>query len=353
MKIISSITSLKHQFNHRVYHLNHKKKAKNILNEIESIKGKTEPKLIELSNEYSKDVLGNICYAPWLYVYSAISGSFKEGWIPDNYYGRIVVPFIKGDYGKVSELKPLANKLFNSNLFPDIAYYVNGLWFSANCKIIGANDLKEVIFQKSSVVVFKLDNSLQGRGIFLFEKHSFDLEKIGLLGNGVFQEFINQHPFFEELMPTSVATIRITTVLKNDGNASVRACYLRIGRNVDTHVKSSSHIRVPINIDNRELNPMGYLTNWNTTEKHPDTDFIFAKKEIPCLNECFSSALQLHKSLPHVRCIGWDMIINQDNEVKVMEWNGFHNDIKFSEATQGPCFGDLGWEKLWQKTKVM
>jgi hypothetical protein len=34
-----------------------------------------------------------------------------------------------------------------------------------------------------------------------------------------------------------------------------------------------------------------------------------------------------------------------NDNVQVMEWNGFHNDIKFSEATQGPCFADLGFQK--------
>jgi hypothetical protein len=29
-----------------------------------------------------------------------------------------------------------------------------------------------------------------------------------------------------------------------------------------------------------------------------------------------------------------------------MEWNGEHNDVKSSEATQGPCFSDLNWERL-------
>jgi hypothetical protein len=31
-----------------------------------------------------------------------------------------------------------------------------------------------------------------------------------------------------------------------------------------------------------------------------------------------------------------------------MEWNGWHNDIKFSEAADGPCFADLGWQNLWR-----
>ena len=59
--------------------------------------------------------------------------------------------------------------------------------------------------------------------------------------------------------------------------------------------------------------------------------------------------MELHRSIPFVRSIGWDLIIDINDTVKVMEWNGYHNDIKFSEATQGPCFSDLGWEKLWKE----
>ena len=53
--------------------------------------------------------------------------------------------------------------------------------------------------------------------------------------------------------------------------------------------------------------------------------------------------------VPFAICIGWDMIIDTNNEIQIMEWNGSHNDIKFSEATQGPCFSNLGWDKLWKK----
>ncbi len=42
------------------------------------------------------------------------------------------------------------------------------------------------------------------------------------------------------------------------------------------------------------------------------------------------------------------MVINKDSKVQIMEVNGRHNDIKYHEATEGPCFADLGWDKLWK-----
>jgi hypothetical protein len=36
-----------------------------------------------------------------------------------------------------------------------------------------------------------------------------------------------------------------------------------------------------------------------------------------------------------------------------MEWNAEHNDIKFSEATQGPCFADLRWDRLVPQRRLV
>jgi len=331
------------------YHRIHKDQAKAVLTDLELVKGKTNPKLIKLSDEYARDVLGWHVYAPWLYVYSAVAGDFKEGWIPDNYYGEVVIPATQGNYRVLSLLKALSNQLFQRNVLPDVAYYINGLFFGKNLTVLDESEVKEVLFRNGDVVVYKLERGLRGKGIFLFDKDSFDTKKVRVLGDGVFQDYIDQHPFFKEYMPSSVATLRITTIIDECGNSSVRACYLRMGRSVDTHVKSSSQIRISVNLKTGELDALGYLTTWLTVDKHSDTGIAFAGRRIPNFDNCISAALELHRLIPYVRCVGWDMVVDKDNEVKVMEWNSGHNDIKFSEATQGPCFSDLGWEKLWQQ----
>ena len=320
-----------------------------ILTTLESVKGKTNPKLIKLSDEYARDVLGDRVYAPWLYVYSAVVGDFKEGWIPDNYYGKVVIPAIKGNYRTLAQFKTLSNQLFQSSAFPDVAYYVNGLFLGKNRTALDEREVKEVLFKNGEVVVYKLEGSGRGEGIFLFDKDSFDTKKIQRLGNGVFQDYIDQHPFFKKFMPSSVATLRLTTIIDNSGNPSVRACFLRIGRSVDTHVKGSSNIKTSVNLKTGELDAPGYLPSWLTVDKHPDTDIAFAGRRIPNFDNCVSVALELQRLIPYVPCVGWDMVVDRDNGIKVMEWNGGHNGIKFSEAAQGPCFSDLGWERLWQR----
>ncbi len=346
-RITEKIKKLKKELSDRSYHSRHKKNALKILKNIESEKGKTDSNLIELANKYAKDVLGSKKFAPWLYVYSAISEKFVEGWIPDNYYGKILVPKLKGNYGKIGDYNSLTNKLFNCSNFPDIVYFSNGLWLSTKYDVLSKIDVLKIIRNEDSMLLFKVDSSSQGKGVHFLKKEDLTIEYLESLGNGVMQRYINQHSFFRDISPNSVATVRITSVIDNHGEVSVNACYLRVGRNSDTHVKSSSHIRIPVNLTNGELDKYGYSTKWLKINEHPDTKFIFKNKKIPLFDEFISTTIKSHKMVPFAICIGWDMTLDNNDKIQIMEWNGSHNDIKFSEATQGPCFSNLGWDKLW------
>jgi hypothetical protein len=328
------------------YHRLHASQARSVLRTLEEKYGKTNPAHIKLADAYAREVLGQARYAPWLYVYSAVSGMFKEGWIPDNYYGSVVVPAIKGGYGKISDLRSLQNTIFRSEAFPDLAYFVNGLFLTPDNTPVAPPNVKHLLFAGRDEIVFKLDNSLQGRGIFFFHRNSFDLQKIEALGNGVFQERIVQHEALNRFAPGSVATLRMTTTVDDNGQIALRACYLRLGRADDTHVQSKSHVRVAVDLSSGELAREGYLTNWLTVPAHPDTNVEFSGTKIPAFAKCVAMVLAHHRNIPLTRSVGWDVAIGRDEAVKLMEWNALHNDIKFSEATQGPCFTDLRWDRF-------
>jgi hypothetical protein len=328
------------------YHHHHMTVAKKILKKIESVKGRLSQNMIKQCDNYAVDVFGNRHFADWLYVYSAIAGCFKEGWMPDNYYGSVVVPKLKGDYGKVSCLKSLHSAIFLSNSFPDLLSYSNGVFFDTEYQVLHPDSIKAKLFADQERVIFKLDSSQQGKGIFFFDKKSFNLSEIGKLGNGLFQRIINQHPCFQEFANASVATLRMTTVSEDDGTTSLRACYLRLGTGTDTHVQSKSNIRIPIDLKNGAFSHVGFTTDWLEIDRHPTSKVKFQGKFIPVYEECLKLVTALHKRVPYARCIGWDVTLDDRENVKIMEWNAEHNGIKFTEATQGPCFSDLHWERL-------
>ena len=328
------------------YDVFHTMEAQSIEKHLAEKYGELSAATISKCEEYACTVFGEKKFTPWLRVYSLFSGEFKEGWIPDNYYGAVVVPKLKGPYGSMSRLKPLNSAIFKDDFFPDLGSHVNGLFLDTDYNVIPAQEMKDTLFRQHDRVVFKVDDVSQGKGIFFFEKNSFTPEAVKKLGNGVFQYYIEQHPSLHAFAPNSVATLRVTSVIDELGNVSVRACYLRLGVGEDTHVQSASNIRIPIDLTTGALNEDGYLPTWLPIAEHPTSGLRFANEKVPHFDKCIEVVKQSHLKLPFARIIGWDLAVDKNGEVAIMEWNGAHNGIKFSEATQGPCFADLEWHKL-------
>jgi len=327
----------------------HNRQALQLLKNIEQQSGPTDPKVIKQSDDYAISILGNKKFAPWLYVYSAVAGEFREGWIPDNYYGKIVLPKIKGETQYLSRVRALSNRIFSTDLFPDIMYYDNAIFTDANFNIISPNHVLKQLYADNERIVFKTNSSHRGKGTHIISKSDFDIDEIIKYGGGTFQRYINQHPFFDQFTANSVATIRVTTVVLDDGRIETRAAFLRLGRESDVIVKSESHIRVAIDIMTGLLHRKGYLPGFQSLLAHPDSEIKFEGLEIPEFAKLKKTVEQLHSHMPFNRCIGWDVIVDVDGQIAVMEWNGGPNDVKFSEATTGPNFSDLHWEKLAQK----
>lgn len=322
-----------------------------VLRSVESQRGPTDRTWLRRADEYAREELGSAKYAPWLQVYAAVSGGFREGWIPDNYYGLVVDPQKSGKAAGVALLKSFTNRILNTNALPDLAYVIDGLYYSRDYRPIAESELIERLFERDERVVFKADNSFQGRSVTFMTRADFP-RGAGRLPDGVFQAPIRQHGFFAAISPRSTATLRITTARELDGNVAVKAAYLRVGRAADDIVTCRTHVRVAVDTHTGRLSDTGYLHDWRSTDTHPDTGFHFAGRVIPRFGQAAELCRSLHASCPHMLCLGWDVCIDQDEQPQIMEWNARYNDIKFSEATMGPCFRGLGWEKLWRRTAL-
>ncbi|WP_405380805.1 sugar-transfer associated ATP-grasp domain-containing protein [Maribacter sp. LLG6340-A2] len=330
------------------YHLIQSSLAKKALLCIEEKKGPTNAELLTRCEEYAKDVLGWGGYAPWLKVYTAFNTEFKEGWIPDNYYGAVVVPKIQGGYGKLSNLKFFTNGLFKTDCFPDLLYHINGRWLMPNGELIALRQVLKYLFKDHEKVVFKKDHSLQGLGIKIFNTSALNEDMLSSFENGVFQSYMHQHNFFDQFNSKAVATLRITTAINKLGISSLKDTYLRLGNPKDAYVIADSQIKIPINKKTGQLSELGYVHGWQPISKIESNAMLFKGLIVPHYQEAVEVCLQLHERCKYLECIGWDVTIDFEGSVKILEWNGYHNDIKFSEAVNGPCFTDLGWENLWK-----
>ena len=321
--------------------------ARDRLRRIERLRGRTSPRDIRLCNEYAIEVLGGRRFAPWLHVYSAVAGVFREGWIPQNFYQSAVMHHVQGHYGAISSLKPLNTVLFSNENFPDLLSYVNGVFIDADGSPVSAADVKARLFREHDRVVYKLDRNYGGNAIHIFDRESFDLRQATDVGNCLFQSYIKQHAVFDRFYAAAVATLRISTIVEDDGAVSVRGCFLRFALPGETHVQSDTEIKVAIDLATGEFAEIGYKSPlWEEIPAHPASDAMFRGNVVPAFKECVSTVVEMHRTYPYTRHIGWDLVVDTEEKVRIMEWNGYSVGIMTIEMIQGPCFADLGWERL-------
>ncbi len=175
-----------------------------------------------------------------------------------------------------------------------------------------------------------------------------DENKLNSYGDCVFQQVINQHPFFDDIVIGPLTTIRIATVRTPQGNIECRGAYLKLGRQDHKLYHSDEGIVVPIPKNGGWLGRFGYSGEFKRMTRHPDTKFIFENNYLPKFREAAGFCIKLHREIPHFPIIGWDIAIDREENIKVIEWNAGipHPGIKHLEGTIGPCFKGLNWEQL-------
>ena len=332
------------------YHERHRKQAMAAVNVIEKFNGGRLTNQVKKTIEnYANEVLGSRRYAPWLYVYTLVrggGGGFLEGWIPDNYFGKYVVPNLSKSYSNCLDLKTLSNVILNTEALPNVGYLIDGICYDGQFSKTNLNDFRKAIEPDHEFVFIKKDDSMRGHGVKKVLVNELTDQHIKNFGNCVLQSPITQHSFFEEFGSNAVATVRITTVKEMDGDVSMRAAYLRLGRKNSKWVEAEDSLRVAVVNDKGLLDSCCYTPDWRRWMHHPDNRATFTDKMIPNFQQAVEICTGLHIKLPHIHVIGWDVAIDEHNAVKIMECNGGHTDIKFSEATTGPCFVGLNWERF-------
>ena len=138
-------------------------------------------------------------------------------------------------------------------------------------------------------------------------------------GDFIFQDKLEQHPEMARLHPSSLNTIRLTTV-RNLKTGEIRPWLsaLRIGVG-GLHVDNLSQggIIVGFDLEEGHLNAEGIRRPefGRRVSVHPDSGVVFADFTIPFWKEAKEKAIQLHSMLKDIHSIGWDIAITSDGPV--------------------------------------
>lgn len=322
-------------------------KAEKVIAAMATLNGRAlTPALRRRCDEYAIEILGSAEYAPWLHVYSAMRGEFHEGWMPENYYHMMVVPRIAKGLSDLSTKKSLSNLLLRTDALPDIAYHIDGVFYDRAYRIISRAAMVELARPHGAVFV-KGDGG--GRGSNIRKVPVGDLTDTVFGGDCAIQRPIRQHAFFDEFMAGAVATLRINTLKTPSGAIDIRGAAIRFARSGIEWLISDKNVAAVVTDGAGTLDQWGYTSDWRAWAKHPDSGTAFAGRRIPSFAEAVEFCRSLHAGLPQFTIVGWDVAINREGAVELVEWNVGHCGITFTEAVTGPHFRDMGWERFARK----
>lgn len=162
-------------------------------------------------------------------------------------------------------------------------------------------------------IIAKKRKGYGGKGIIIFDTLKTDLKTIykQIISQEepyIAEEYHNQTGWLNKINPSSLNTIRVTTVKVNE-KTDVIFAYLRTG--IKDSVVDNLHnggIRFPINHHTGEIYPGMDYTN-NNIKKHPDSKIQIAGETIPKWNDITDYCKKAHQKAPvNVHFIGWDIV---------------------------------------------
>ena len=163
--------------------------------------------------------------------------------------------------------------------------------------------------------------------------------------NYMIQEKIKQHKKYEKLNPSSVNTIRINTYIC-DEKIYCSPISMRIGRNgniVDNVHAGGLQIGIK---ENGKLEKWAFTELGQKFEKHPDTNVKFENYEIPKINEMIDFTKKNHYKIPHMGIIAWDLALDEDENIVIIETNIACPSIWYPQYGNGNSFFEKNTEKM-------
>jgi hypothetical protein len=230
---------------------------------------------------------------------------------------------------------------------PDLGYYVRGCWMSVEGHPMSPSQAKEYFFSRTNQVIVKLNSSMRGQGFFRLDPHGFDQFMQKNNSDFVVQFPINQHEWYAKFTKDSVATLRITTVKPFGSAAKSLAAFIRFGREGIDRVTANSRLVVGVFSDGR-LGKYSLDSEWDLLEKHPDSGIAWEGNTIPEYDRMVKICEELHDREGTMEIIGWDLVMDEENRIQIMEWNTGYPGIVHSEMTTGPNFLETDWGNLWK-----
>lgn len=300
----------------------------------------------------------------WNKLYMSYTGKYDKYYYPEIFFTSNLI----------NKLNPLlyksyyADKVLTYSLFGEcqdiklIDYYgynCNGFFYSKN-GIVDKDSFIKILYNIGEVVVKPTLFSSSGRDVRLLSiKDGIDIksgEKFETIinkydKNYIIQKKLEQSKILSDINSSSVNTLRFNSYIC-DGKVYLSPTALRIGRN--GNFRDNLHaggIMVGVNEDGTLMKYAFYHEDGKKYERHPDTGFVFEGYKIPKYKEISEFVKNNHYRVPHIGIIAWDITLDKDENIVLIETNITTPSIWLNQIACGKAFFGENTEKMIRKLR--
>lgn len=283
----------------------------------------------------------------WGWYYASRNGIYDPKYIPNTLiYTKIDQYFNNKKAGYGFNDKNYYDLIFKHVKQPDtIIRNINGIFVDRQYHLIPKDNIIDIIKKEGKLICKPSMESGSGRGICFWDTDNDINAIIEYINdpsekNYIIQKLIKQHPDLEAVHSGSINTIRIVSLLNQDG-VHILSSNLRmgVGKSKIDNVTAGG-ISCGINMDGTLKK---YATSYYSGERftrHPQ-GFIFEGKSIPSFHDIVNIIKDIHQLIPHFRLVSWDFAVDANGEPILIEANMRKGGINLNQFNNGPLFGDL------------
>lgn len=319
-----------------------RKITRNYLNDKNVLTAQQLKEIKDFYGPYVKNV-GTLHHA----FYTEKTGVFDARWIPTDLYYTVIDRYFNSE----QSAKVLDNKCLYPRLFPGISQAqtvvcrMGGFWYDGNLQYISRAEAEELVCQAGACFVKAATSSSGGAGVVYIGselgsmKEQFAQAVKRMPEDLIVQMPIRQHASAAKLNETSVNTLRLLTMLTEEG-VKICAAIIRIGvGNVKVDNTSAGGVSCGVREDGT-LRATAYRLTGESFRQHPTSGVVFDGYQLEGFDKAKELVLKTHRMVPHFRLVSWDVVIDEQGEAVMLETNLHKTGIESLQLANGPLFGE-------------
>jgi hypothetical protein len=299
----------------------------------------------------------------WYLWYRGCSGIDDEKYVPEDIYYTRIEPNLNNQYLSLAYAdKNLYEQRYDPDLFPPtVLRCINGIFYDRYYNVLNEKNVSN-LFKGLEEGVYILKPSIDSGGgknvqfITIVDGEPLDARGKRLLlgeikkwyrGNFLIQRKIEQNDFFTQFHNSSTNTVRLMTYYSeySDEVYPLKAT-MRMGVNNSTlDNETTGGISCGI-YNNGHLNSYAVDKYGSKHFEHPSSGVAFEGKSVPKYEAMIDIAKQLHRGNSHHRLLSFDLTMDMEGNVIVIEINNKNMGINFLQLFGGPLFGGLTEEVI-------